>query len=52
MADRTPGTYAVFNTSEGTIVCKLFEKDVLHVRAKAASVLKRIFVRERLSEPV
>jgi peptidyl-prolyl cis-trans isomerase A (cyclophilin A) len=24
---RTPGTYAVFNTSEGTIVCRLFEKD-------------------------
>jgi len=27
MADRTPGTYAVFNTSEGTIVTRLFEKD-------------------------
>jgi peptidyl-prolyl cis-trans isomerase A (cyclophilin A) len=24
---REPGTYAIFNTSEGTIVCKLFEKD-------------------------
>ena len=24
---RTPGTYAVFETSEGTIVCRLFEKD-------------------------
>uniref|UniRef100_A0A7V4XUV1 Peptidyl-prolyl cis-trans isomerase n=1 Tax=Acidobacterium capsulatum TaxID=33075 RepID=A0A7V4XUV1_9BACT len=24
---RTPGTYAVFNTSEGAIVCRLFEKD-------------------------
>ena len=24
---RTPGTYAVLNTSEGTIVCRLFEKD-------------------------
>ena len=24
---RQPGTYAVFNTSEGTIVCRLFEKD-------------------------
>jgi len=24
---RTPGTYAVFNTSEGTIVCRLFEKE-------------------------
>jgi peptidyl-prolyl cis-trans isomerase A (cyclophilin A) len=24
---RTPGTYAVFNTSEGNIVCRLFEKD-------------------------
>ncbi|WP_263408645.1 peptidylprolyl isomerase [Terriglobus tenax] len=24
---RTPGTYAVFNTTEGTIVCRLFEKD-------------------------
>jgi len=24
---RTPGTYAVFNTSEGTIVCRLLEKD-------------------------
>jgi len=24
---RQPGTYATFNTSEGTIVCKLFEKD-------------------------
>jgi peptidyl-prolyl cis-trans isomerase A (cyclophilin A) len=24
---RTPGTYAVFNTSEGTIVCRLFEQD-------------------------
>lgn len=27
MAERTPGTYAVFNTSEGTVVTKLFEKD-------------------------
>src|ERR1700744_1968870 len=24
---RTPGTYAVFNTSEGTIVCRLFEQE-------------------------
>ena len=24
---RTPGTFAVFQTSEGTIVCRLFEKD-------------------------
>ena len=24
---RQPGTYAVLNTSEGTVVCKLFEKD-------------------------
>jgi peptidyl-prolyl cis-trans isomerase A (cyclophilin A) len=24
---RTPGTYAVLTTSEGTIVCRLFEKD-------------------------
>jgi len=24
---RTPGTYAVLETSEGTIVCRLFEKD-------------------------
>src|SRR5579875_3905742 len=24
---RTPGTYAIFNTSEGVIVCRLFEKD-------------------------
>jgi peptidyl-prolyl cis-trans isomerase A (cyclophilin A) len=24
---RQPGTYAVFNTSEGTIVCRLFESD-------------------------
>jgi peptidyl-prolyl cis-trans isomerase A (cyclophilin A) len=24
---RQPGTYAIFNTSEGTIVCRLFEKD-------------------------
>ena len=24
---RTPGTYAVFETSEGNIVCRLFEKD-------------------------
>jgi len=24
---RQPGTYAVFNTSEGTIVCRLFEGD-------------------------
>ncbi|MEG9438947.1 peptidylprolyl isomerase [Edaphobacter sp. HDX4] len=24
---RTPGTYAIFNTSEGTIVAELFEKD-------------------------
>jgi len=24
---RTPGTYAVFETSEGSIVCRLFEKD-------------------------
>jgi len=27
MSTRTPGTYAVFNTSEGTFVCSLFEKD-------------------------
>ena len=27
MAERTTGTYAVFNTSEGTIVCRLFEAD-------------------------
>ncbi len=27
MAERTPGTYAIFSTSEGTIVTKLFEKD-------------------------
>jgi peptidyl-prolyl cis-trans isomerase A (cyclophilin A) len=25
--ERTPGTYAVFETTEGNIVCKLFEKD-------------------------
>ena len=24
---RTPGTYAVIETSEGTIVCRLFEKE-------------------------
>src|SRR5271157_4978901 len=24
---RTPGTYAVFQTSEGTVVCRLFEKE-------------------------
>ena len=24
---RQPGTYAVFNTSEGRIVCQLFEQD-------------------------
>ena len=24
---RTPGTYAIFDTTEGKIVCKLFEKD-------------------------
>src|SRR5439155_20255197 len=24
---RQPGTYAIFNTSEGSIVCRLFEKD-------------------------
>lgn len=24
---RTPGTYAIFETSEGTIVCRLFEKE-------------------------
>ena len=24
---RQPGTYAVFDTSEGTIVCRLFEKE-------------------------
>jgi peptidyl-prolyl cis-trans isomerase A (cyclophilin A) len=24
---RTPGTYAVFNTTEGTVVCRLFEKE-------------------------
>ena len=24
---RQPGTYAMFNTSEGSIVCRLFEKD-------------------------
>jgi peptidyl-prolyl cis-trans isomerase A (cyclophilin A) len=25
--DRQPGTYAVFNTSEGSFTCRLFEKD-------------------------
>ncbi len=25
--DRQPGTYAIFDTSEGTIVCRLFEQD-------------------------
>lgn len=24
---RQPGTYAVFNTSEGTVVCRLFESE-------------------------
>jgi peptidyl-prolyl cis-trans isomerase A (cyclophilin A) len=24
---RQPGTYAIFDTSEGSIVCRLFEKD-------------------------
>ena len=24
---RPVGTYAIFNTSEGTIVCRLFEKE-------------------------
>ena len=24
---RQPGTYAMFNTSEGVIVCRLYEKD-------------------------
>lgn len=24
---RSAGTYAIFDTSEGTIVCRLFEKD-------------------------
>jgi peptidyl-prolyl cis-trans isomerase A (cyclophilin A) len=24
---RTPGTYAIFDTTEGTIVCRLFEND-------------------------
>jgi len=24
---RTPGTYAIFDTTEGTIVCRLFEKE-------------------------
>jgi len=24
---RQPGTYAIFNTSEGTVVCRLFEKE-------------------------
>ena len=27
MADRQPGTYAILNTSQGTIVCRLFEKE-------------------------
>jgi peptidyl-prolyl cis-trans isomerase A (cyclophilin A) len=27
MAERTPGTYAIFTTSEGTIVTKLFENE-------------------------
>lgn len=27
MAERQPGTYAVLNTSEGNIVCRLFEKE-------------------------
>ena len=25
--DKKPGTYATFKTSEGTIICELFEKD-------------------------
>ena len=24
---RQPGTYAIFDTSEGSVVCRLFEKD-------------------------
>ncbi len=31
---RQPGTYAIFNTSEGTIVCRLFEKDAPKTVAK------------------
>lgn len=27
MAERTPGLYATFNTNQGTIVCRLFEKE-------------------------
>lgn len=27
MAERTTGTYAIFNTTEGKIVCRLFEAD-------------------------
>jgi peptidyl-prolyl cis-trans isomerase A (cyclophilin A) len=27
MADRQPGTYATLNTTEGNIVCRLFEKE-------------------------
>jgi peptidyl-prolyl cis-trans isomerase A (cyclophilin A) len=27
MADRQPGTYATFDTTEGTIVCRLFDKE-------------------------
>jgi peptidyl-prolyl cis-trans isomerase A (cyclophilin A) len=31
---RQPGTYAVFNTSEGRIVVRLFEKDATKTVAK------------------
>ena len=27
MAERTPGLYATFVTNQGTIVCRLFEKE-------------------------
>ena len=38
---RTPGTYAVFETSEGTIVCRLFEKDAPKTVANFVELSRR-----------
>ena len=42
-----PGTYATFKTSEGTIVCELFEKDAPQT-ASATPFDSRLTLDERL----
>ena len=37
---RTPGTYATIETNQGTIVCKLFDKDAPIIRGSATKALE------------